>query len=183
MDVSEHDWPERIKLIGWDDGTLQGAYPASSVSGRPDCELVEYVRADTIRGAVDRFRCAECGTLGDDDDGAAFPCSCAAPVERVRVMPESPPTRGAVSGDAIDRLAREIANDRGVDLDYETTLRETYRKKAERYASILRRVANRDELVSKMAKHLDDEILKAKHIEDWEPERVAEELLDMALGN
>lgn len=37
----------------------------------------------------------------------------------------------------------------------------------------------RAELIDAMLAHLEDELRRAKHPEDWEPERVCEELLAM----
>ena len=37
----------------------------------------------------------------------------------------------------------------------------------------------REEIIQKMAAHLDDEIRHVRHEEDWEPGRIAEELLDI----
>lgn len=48
--------PERFKLGVFDRGEIAGVYAMNSVSGRPDMEMVECVRADVHQGAVDALR-------------------------------------------------------------------------------------------------------------------------------
>lgn len=38
---------------------------------------------------------------------------------------------------------------------------------------------NRQQIIEKMAAHLDREVRLTPHEDDWEPERIAEELLDI----
>jgi len=38
---------------------------------------------------------------------------------------------------------------------------------------------DRNEIVKKMAAHIDNEVMNVRYAEDWEPERIAEEVYDI----